>query len=143
CLWLPSITEDELAKVPAVAERVNQCRDWRLQQTKTGDAYKLADRPHLLRPTSKFKDATYIGIPKVTSGRRKYVPMGFVENGMILGDMLYFIASDSVVLFGVLMSQTQNAWMRAVAGRLGLGYSYANTIVYNHFVFPETAPSQR
>ena len=143
CLWLPSITEDELAKVPAVAERVNQCRDWRLQQTKTGDAYKLADRPHLLRPTSKFKDATYIGIPKVTSGRRKYVPMGFVENGMIPGDKLYFIPSDSVVLFGVLMSQTQNAWMRAVAGRLGLGYSYANTIVYNNFVFPETTPSQR
>src|SRR5699024_6110553 len=141
CLWLPSITEDELAKVPAVAERVNQCRDWRLQQTKTGDAYKLADRPHLLRPTSKFKDETYIGLPVVTSERRKYVPIAFVEDGMIPGNKLFFVLTDSMALFGVLMSQSHNAWMRAVAGRMKTDYSYSRTIVYNNFVFPDTTSS--
>lgn len=42
----------------------------------TGDAYKLAKTPHLLRPTSKFKDGTYIGVPKVSSERRRYIPLG-------------------------------------------------------------------
>src|SRR5699024_5895954 len=78
-----------------------------------------------------------------TSGRRRYVPFGFVEDGMIPGDMLYFVSTDSLFVFGVLMSQSHNAWMRTVAGRLGLGYRYANTIVYNNFVFPEATPSQR
>ena len=135
CLWLPNITQEELAELPAVSERVEKCRIWRSEQTKTGDAYKLSDRPHLLRPTKKFEEGTYIGVPKVTSERRKYIPLGFVRNGMIPGDKLYFVQSDSLTVFGILMSQTHNAWMRAVAGRLELRYSYANTIVYNNLVF--------
>ena len=83
-------------------------------------------------------EGTYIAIPKVTSERRKTIPLGFVRNGMNLGDKLYFIQSDSLTLFGILMSQTHNAWMRAVAGRMKTDYSYANTIVYNNFVLPDT-----
>lgn len=143
CLWLPAISEDELETMPAIAEIVGQCRDWRVQQPVTGDAYKLADRPHLLRPASKFKDGVYIGVPVVTSARRKYLPLGFVRDGMIPGNKLFFVPSDSLALFGVLMSQTHNAWMRAVAGRMKTDYSYANTIVYNNFVFPDPMPSQR
>lgn len=143
CLWLPDITPQELQELPEVLSIVRACRDWRLQQIPTGDAYKLADRPHLLRPTSKFKDGTYIGVPKVSSERRNYIPMGFVRNGMIPGDMLYFVASDSIYVFGILMSQFHNAWMRVVAGRLKSDYRYANTIVYNNFVFPSPTPPQR
>lgn len=83
-------------------------------------------------------EGAYIAIPKVTSERRKTIPLGFVENGMIPGDKLCFIQPDSLTLFGILMSQTHNARMRAIAERLELRYSYANTIVYNNFVFPDT-----
>lgn len=143
CLWLADIAKDQLEAMPAVSERVRQCQNWRLEQTATGDAYKLADRPHLLRPTSKFKDGTYIGIPVVTSERRRYVPFGFVDDGMIPGNQFYFVPTASLFVFGVLMSQAHNAWMRTVAGRLKSDYRYANTIVYNNFVFLETTPPQR
>lgn len=143
CLWLPEITGAELKQLPLVRKHVDSCREWRLAQTKTGDAYKLADRPHLLRPTSKFRDGDYIGIPKVSSERRKYVPFGFVRDGMIPGDKLYFVPTDSLFIFGVLMSQFQNAWMRVVAGRLKSDYSYGNTTVYNNFVFPEVDEAGR
>ena len=137
CLWLPDIATEELAALPAVQARVDGCREWRLQQTKTGDAYKLADRPHLLRPTKKFKDETYIGVPVATTSRRKYVPFGFVRDGMIPGNMLYFVPTESLFVFGTMMSQAHNAWMRVLAGRLKEDYRYSNTIVYNNFVFPE------
>ena len=143
CLWLPSITSEELASLPAVSERVKQCKAWRLEQTPTGDAYKLADKPHLLRPTSKFKDRDYIGVPVATTARRKYVPFGIISNGLIPGNQFYFIPTTSLFIFGTLMSQTHNAWMRTVAGRLKSDYRYANTIVYNNFVFPEPTQSQR
>nr|WP_277033562.1 type IIL restriction-modification enzyme MmeI [Propionimicrobium lymphophilum] len=67
CLWLPEITGADLKRLPEVRKHVDTCREWRLQQTPIGDAYKLADRPHLLRPCGKFKDGTYIGFPKVSS----------------------------------------------------------------------------
>lgn len=79
----------------------------------------------------------------MTSGRRRYVPMGFVTNGMIPGDKLYFIPTDSLYVYGVMMSQFQNAWMRQVAGRLKSDYSYANTIVYNNFIWPDPNSEQR
>lgn len=143
CLWLTEITGAEMKKLPHLRKRVDDCREWRLVQTKTGDAYKLADRPHLLRPNGKFKAGPYIGIPKVSSERRRYVPFGFVEDGMIPGDMLYFIPTDSLFIFGIMMSQFQNAWMRIVAGRLKSDYRYGNTTVYNNFVFPEVDEETR
>lgn len=69
--------------------------------------------------------------------------MGFVDNGMIPGDKLFFVPDGDLYIFGVLMSRTHNAWMRAVAGRLEMRYSYANTIVYNNLVWPEASSDMR
>lgn len=143
CLWLPNVTAADFNAHPFLVERVEACRDWRAEQTPSGDAYKLLKTPHLLRPCNKFVDSTYIGIPSVSSDRRSYVPIGFIKNGMIPGNMLYFIPTDSLYIFGMMMSQYHNAWMRAVCGRIGMGYRYANTIVYNNFIWPDPSDSQR
>lgn len=143
CLWLAKASQVDIDALPMVRERVNACRKWRSEQVETGDAYKLKETPHLLRPCNKFHDTTYIGVPTVSSQRRKYIPMGFVTNGMIPGNKLYFVSSDSLYVFGVLMSQFHNAWMRVVTGRLKSDYNYANTIVYNNFIWPDPTPDQR
>ena len=143
CLWLEHCSPATLLHLPLVYKRVQACRTWREQQSKTGDAYKLKDTPHLLRPCKKFKDTTYIGIPVVTSGRRRYVPFGFVENGMIPGNKLYFINTDSKYIFGIMMSNVQNAWMRVIASRYGPSYNYANTLVYNNFPWPTPTAAQK
>ena len=143
CLWLSGLKQSEWECCLPVKKRVDACREWRSGQKPTGDAYKLRNTPQLLRPCGKFRDGVYIGVPKVTSGRRRYVPMGFVTNGMIPGDKLYFIPTDSLYVYGVMMSQFQNAWMRQVAGRLKSDYSYANTIVYNNFIWPDPNSEQR
>ena len=65
------------------------------------------------------------------------MPLGFVTNGMIPGNKLYFISEATVYDFGILMSLMHNAWMRVVAGRLKIDYNYSNTIVYNNFIWPD------
>lgn len=137
CLWLPDITGAELKNLPVVRARIEANRQWRSDQTPTGDAYKLRDRPHLLRPTSKFNDGPYIGVPPVSSERRRFIPMAFVDDGMIPGNQLYFVPTDSLFVFGILVSTFHNAWMRSVAGRLKSDYRYGNTTVYNNLVFPD------
>lgn len=143
CLWLPEITVSDLKRLPQVRKRIEACRTWREAQTPTGDAYRYRDRPHLFKACNYFVDGPYIAVPKVSSGRRKYVPMGFVTNGMIPGDKLFFISNGGLYEFGVLESQFQNAWMRRVAGRLKSDYSYSNTIVYNNFVWPNATDEHR
>ena len=143
CLWLQGISPAQLDEHPEIRNRVISCRKWRSEQSPSGDAYKLKDIPHLLRPCGKFIDGTYIGIPVVTSGARKYVPFGFLTNGTIPGNKLYFIPTDSLYIFGIMTSIVQNAWMRVVAGRFGPSYNYANTLVYNTFPWPNIKDSLR
>ena len=143
CLWLQGISPAQLDEHPDIRNRVTSCRKWRSEQSPTGDAYKLKDIPHLLRPCGKFVDGPFIGIPVVTSGARKYVPFGFLTNGTIPGNKLYFIPTDSLYVFGIMTSIVQNAWMRVVAGRFGPSYNYANTLVYNTFPWPTINDAQR
>ncbi len=85
----------------------------------------------------------YIAVPAVSSERRSYIPMGFVDDGMIPGNKIYFVPTDSRYVFGILMSRVHNAWMRAVGGRLKSDYNYANTIVYNTLVWPDATDAGR
>lgn len=141
CLWLKDAAPKDLSSMPHVMERVRAVAAYRAQSTKAATR-KKAETPWLfdeIRETGP----SYIGVPKVSSGRRRYIPMGFVDNGMIPGDKLYFIPNASVYDFGILMSQFHNAWMRMVAGRLKSDYSYANTIVYNNFAWPDPTDALR
>ncbi len=143
CLWLENASPKDIKSHPFIKDRVKKCKEWREKQKPTGDAYKLKDIPTKFRPCKKFVDATYIGFPKVSSSARKYVPIGFVENGMIPGDMIYFINTSSLYHLGVLTSNVHMAWMRAFCGRLGNGYRYNNTIVYNNFPWPKPTDKQK
>mgnify|MGYP001660806455 CR=1 FL=1 len=136
CLWMPDGIPPELQDDPNIQARIEEVRLARLSSTKAATNSKAAT-PWRFDEVKYTGEGIYVGVPKVTTQRRKYVPLGFVRNGMIPGDKLFFLLTDSFFVFGVLMSQAHNAWMRAVAGRMKTDYSYANTIVYNNFVFPE------
>lgn len=142
CLWLADINPAELKDFPQVAARVERVREMRLQSSKAATR-KKADTSWLFDEIRYTGTGTYIGVPAVSSERRKYIPIGFVTDGMIPGNKLYFIPTASLYVFGVLLSQVHNAWMRAVAGRLEMRYNYGNTTVYNNFIWPDPSPQQR
>lgn len=79
----------------------------------------------------------------MSSGRRKYVPTGFVTNGMIPGNKIYYVDGGGLYEFGILTSAIHNCWMRAVCGRLKSDFNYSNTIVYNNFIWPNLTDSHR
>ena len=143
CLWLVNIKPNELNKLPAIKERVALCKEWRENASKTGDAYKLRDIPHLFRPCKQFKDGTYIAIPLVSSENRRYIPMGFVDNGMIPGNNLFAVFDANLYHFGILTSNVHMSWMRAFGGRLKSDYRYSSGVVYNAFPWPSPTLEQK
>lgn len=134
CLWMPNVKEADLEAHPAIRDRIAAVRDMRLASSKkaTQEKASIPWRFDEVREPGEI----YIGVPSVSSERRRYIPMGFVDNGMIPGNKLYFIPTESLYVFGIMMSRVHNAWMRVVAGRLKSDYNYANTIVYNNFIWP-------
>lgn len=81
-----------------------------------GPTRELANRPTQFRET--WNPDAYVVIPRVSSERRRYVPMGFLDKDTIPTDSVIIIPEASIYHFGILTSNVHMAWMRVVAGRL-------------------------
>jgi len=141
CLWIPEIPPDEIKKSPMVVERIRLVKEFR-EQSKNDQTQKAALTPQRFgqyRPPAKH----YIAFAKVSSERRRYIPMGFLTDDIIPGDKLFTIPNADLFMFGVLMSNVHNAWMRTVCGRLKSDYSYSTTIVYNNYPWCEPDDNQK
>ena len=140
CLWLVGVSPAELRKMPLVMQRIQACKEDRENAPDPGRR-KLAEIPHLFR--EQLNPETYIVVPRVTSERRRYVPLDFLSNEIIPTDAVLIIPDASLYHFGVLESNVHMAWMRAVCGRLKSDYRYSKDIVYNNFPWPEVSDEQR
>lgn len=85
----------------------------------------------------------FLIIPRVSSERRRYVPIGFATKDIISSDAVQIVPNATLYHFGVLTSNVHMAWMRAVCGRLKSDYRYSKEIVYNTFPWPKPTEEQR
>ena len=143
CLWLKNISPHELRNLPEIKKRVSLCKEWREKSSPTGDAYKLRDIPHLFRPCGLFRNTAYIAIPLVSTSNRRYMPMAYVNNGMIPGNNLFCVFNTNLYHFGILNSNVHMAWIRTVCGYLKSDWRYSKDIVYNNFPWPECNEKQK
>lgn len=134
CLWLVDCPPDELRKMPLVYQRVKAVREFRLN-SKRGATFKLADKPTLFAEIRQ-PTGNYILVPRHSSERRRYIPMGYVSSEVICGDSNQMIPHADLFHFGVLTSVVHMNWMRLVCGRLKSDYRYSATICYNPFPWP-------
>ena len=122
-------------------KRVEQCKEFRLKSKKEATR-RFADLPTRFMEIRQPK-STYLAVPKVSSSRRDYIPIGFLPPEIIATDLLFVVDNATLYHFGIVTSQIHNAWMRVVAGRLKSDYRYSNKIVYNNFVWPDATDEQR
>nr|WP_314596664.1 DNA methyltransferase [uncultured Neisseria sp.] len=146
CLWLTDLTQEDLdslpEKHPLVAERVEKVRAVRLASKKDATVQK-ADIPHLFDEIRHPTSGNYILVPRVSSERRKYVPIAFFDSEVISTDSNQIIPNATLYEFGILTSAMHNDWMRTVAGRLKSDCRYSGTLVYNNFPWPEADETEK
>lgn len=141
CLWLVNADPGEINRCPTVRKRVEYVRKTRAA-SKAAGTRKFAETPTLFCQIAQ-PDSDYIVVPKTSSGKRRYIPLGFMDKNTIASDLVFLIPNAGLYEFGVLMSNVHNSWMRLVAGRLKSDYRYAKDIVYNTFPWCNPAPEQR
>ncbi|WP_187485802.1 DNA methyltransferase [Duffyella gerundensis] len=142
CLWLVSITEAELQLMPHVYNRVQKVAEMRRKSTKLSTR-KKSKTPHLFDEIRQPASGDYILIPRVSSERRAYIPIGFFSSDIISSDRNFILPNGTLYEFAILTSIIHNDWMRLVAMRLKSDYSYGNKIVYNTFPWPDVTEIQR
>ena len=141
CLWLVDVSPHELRKCQPIIKRIDKVKKFRLSSKKLATR-KLASVPTLFDEIRQpFSD--YLIVPEISSGNRKYIPMDFTEKHIISSNKLQLIPNATLYHFGVLTSYVHMAWVKAVCGRLGSGYIYSNSIVYNNFIWPNPTEKQK
>ncbi len=140
CLWLVDCPPNELREMPEVLKRVQAVREERLSSSDK-QAKVLADTPALFRDTNNPDNA--IIIPLVSSERRRYVPIGYIDNTTIANNKVSMLPNGTLYDFGILTSNVHNAWIRAVSMRMKSDYSYSLAIVYNNFPWCNPTDEQK
>ena len=141
CLWLVDASPNDIRNSSFIRERVAQVREFRLLSPKKA-TQESANTPALFQEIRHPKN-DYLIVPRVSSERRHYVPMGYVSSDVVTNDAVQIIPNASLYHFGILESNVHMAWMRAVCGRLKSDYRYSKDIVYNNFPWPEVNDEQR
>lgn len=141
CLWLGDCSPTELRQMPHCIKRVENVRNLRLESKSEGTR-KLANRPTRFH-VENMPNGDSIIIPSVSSERRRYVPMGFIDKGTFASNLVLIIPNATLYHFGILESNVHMAWMRAVCGRLEMRYRYSKDIVYNNFPWPTPTEEQK
>ena len=82
-------------------------------------------------------------IPVVSTGRRKYIPIGWVDNNTIIAASACKIDNPPLWLFAFLQSRIHTLWVDKIGGKLKNDYRYAPQLCYNTFPFPKLTTAEK
>ncbi|NIH21646.1 class I SAM-dependent DNA methyltransferase [Providencia heimbachae] len=141
CLWIEDNQKELAELIPPINLRIKNTFEFRLaSKAKTTNGYasiphKFAQRAH--------KNGSALLIPAVSSERRDYIPLGFVDDSVVISNRAFVIYEAPIYLFGLLTSKIHVAWIKAVSGRLETRINYSSGISYNTFPIPELSSVQK
>ena len=152
-LYLGEASPNDIKNIPPLKEVIANVRNYRLgnipAKGKAPDKIKkpgmsslqLADTPRKFHVTV-VPEESFLVIPKVSSERRHYVPIGYMEPPTIASDLVFVLKEADKATFALLTSAMHMGWMRHFAGRLKSDYRYAIGLVYNTFPLPPKLPDE-
>lgn len=139
CIW---IEENQVDNLPEnILQRVNYVRQLRLNSKRIA-TQKLALVPWRFGEV-RYKPTPSIIVPAVSSERREYVPIGFLDKDTVISNSAFAIYDADKWLFALLTSKMHNLWVRAVGGRLKTDIRYSATLCYNTFPFPKLTTAEK
>jgi len=142
--WIiaPSLASpSQLRALPLVRQRVKAVREWRSKSARS--ATRMAAATPEQFGISVIPKTAFLAIPQVSSERRDYVPIGWLEPPTIPSEKLRLLEDATLWEFAILTSRMHMAWMRQITGRMKSDYMYSVGVVYNTFPWPDATPAQR
>ena len=133
-MHLGGASPSELRALPLVRRRIEAVRAMRSESKKEATR-ELANYPTRYE-VATIPDAPFLVIPEVSSERREYVPVGWLEPPTIPSNLVRILCNATLADFALLTSAMHMAWLRHIGGRLKSDYRYSIGLVYNTFPLP-------
>ena len=133
-LALKQASPTTLKQLPLVLDRMASVRRFRSQSMRKS-TLAIADYPTRYN-VEVLPETSFLVLPKVSSERREYVPIGWLEPPTIPSDLIFVFQDATLADFALLTSAMHMAWLRHIGGRLKSDYRYSIGLVYNMFPQP-------
>ena len=135
--WILALQEASpttLKSLPRVRERMAAVRLFR-SKSKRKSTLAIADYPTRYN-VEVIPKTPFLVIPEVSSERRDYAPIGWLEPPVIPSNLVRILNNAALADFALLTSAMHMAWLRHIGGRLKSDYRYSIGLVYNTFPMP-------
>jgi hypothetical protein len=142
CLWIENEDlEEAISNFSFIKERVDKVKKHRSSSDRkaTNSLANIAHRFGEIR----YKPTLSIIVPSVSSERREYIPMGFLDKNTVITNLAFAIYDAAPFIFSVLNSRMHMTWVRAVCGSLETRIRYSSTLCYNTFPMPPLSIEQQ
>jgi len=140
-LALDNVPNSILRNMPAVMERIEAVKKMREAST-SKPTQELALTPTRYHVTV-IPNSPFLVIPKVSSERRDYIPIGWLDPPTIPSDLVFVLQDADLWHFGILTSRLHMTWLRHIGGRLKSDYRYSIGLVYNTYPWPNASDKQK
>ena len=141
CLWIPDNKVEEAKTNSFIKDRLEKVTQYRLT-SKRADTVKYANRPNQFT-NSTYKQESVLVVPVVSSANREYLPLGFVDENVVVLNSAQTIANCDTITFGIIESKLHMVWVKAVSGKLKNDIRYSSTLCYNTFPFPKISADKK
>lgn len=133
CIWIPKkeVLTSEIAQI--FSDRFELVRSARVNGGKIASNY--AHVPYRFYMTNESLGHQIL-VPRVSSVRREYLPVGFLDNRYIISDSAQSIFDAPLWVFALLASKLHLIWVHTVSGKLKGDFRYSAIICYNTFAVP-------
>ncbi|MCC7042063.1 MAG: class I SAM-dependent DNA methyltransferase [Burkholderiales bacterium] len=133
CLWIEDDQANLAQSIPAIKTRLDAIVEYRRSGSERG---KLGlATPHRFERTI-VGNSTQIIVPRVSSERRPYIPVGLLSGDIIISDAAQAIYDAPIYVLSVICSQIHLAWVSITAGRMKSDFRYSSGVCYNSFPIP-------
>ena len=135
--WILALQEaspNTLRELPLIRERMAAVRRFRLQ-SKRKSTLAIANFPTKYN-VEVIPSSPFLVVPEVSSERREYVPIGWLEPPTIPSNLVRILQNATLADFALLTSAVHMSWLRHIGGRLKSDYRYSIGLVYNPFPVP-------
>lgn len=141
CLYIKDSDLGFARQFPTLESRLEAVTQHRQASTEQSTR-NLASQPNRFY-FSGYDETAAIIVPRTSSERRDYIPMGFIGDDVIISDAAQAIYGAEPWILGVISSRIHMVWVRAVAGRLKTDYRYSSALCYNTFPYPNLSDSKK
>ncbi|MBM4260473.1 MAG: class I SAM-dependent DNA methyltransferase [Deltaproteobacteria bacterium] len=134
CLWVEDEDVDEARLIPDLRERFENVRTLRAE-SKGQQANANADTPHRF-VFAPHRSGSALIVPRVSSERRPYLPVGLVDDATVISDRAAVIYRPETWFLSIVASRMHLVWIATVCVRMRMDFSYSNTLGWHTFPVP-------